>query len=230
MINNKSYRANTIVEEVYEHLKSDILNLIIKPGQMITEQEVCEKYNISRTPSRDVISKLRSDDLVFAIPYKANYVSLLNFSNISQLIYMRIAIETMVIRDAIKIMNKKTLEELKYNLRQQEILLEDDFTPEEFYKLDSKFHKIWFGATDKLIVWEQIQKSQVHYTRFRMLDIVVAKDFIAIYEEHKKLLDIIEHKKIDEIEYLVTMHLNGGIRRLGDKIHSEFANYFVDEF
>lgn len=66
----KSLKANTIGDDVYEMLKSDILNLTVKPGQVLTEQEICEKYNISRTPSRDVLQRLRNDGLVVAIPYK----------------------------------------------------------------------------------------------------------------------------------------------------------------
>lgn len=227
MSNYKSYEATTISEDVYKSLEKDILNLKIKPGQILTEQEICEKYNISRTPSRDVLQRLKNAGLVFTIPYKANYVSLLDMDSIRQFIYMRIAIETAVIKDVIKILDDKLIAELEEKLKQQETLLQTDFTAEEFYKIDGGFHKVWFNATDKLIVWDQIQKLQVHYTRFRMLDIVAVKNFQAIYEDHKKLVDIIKSKNNDEVEVFVREHLNSGIVRLGDKIYTEFADYFI---
>lgn len=224
----KSLKANTIGDDVYELLKNDILNLTVKPGQVLTEQEICEKYNISRTPSRDVLQRLRNDGLVVAIPYKANYVSLLSLDTINQMIYMRNAIETKVIKDAVEVLDESFIAALEYNLKRQERLLKGDFSPEEFYAIDSAFHKIWFEKTKKCAVWEQIQKSQVHYTRFRMLDIVVVKNFYAIYEEHKKLVELIKSKAIDEIETYMTRHLNGGAIRLGDKIFNEFADYFIE--
>lgn len=227
MSNYKSYDATTISEDVYKSLEKDILNLKIKPGQILTEQEICEKYNISRTPSRDVLQRLKNAGLVFTIPYKANYVSLLDMDSIRQFIYMRIAIETAVIKDVIKILDDKLIAELEENLRLQETLLNSDFTAEQFYKIDGSFHKVWFNATDKLIVWEQIQKLQVHYTRFRMLDIVAVKNFQAIYEDHKKLVTIIKSKNNDEVEVFVREHLNSGIVRLGDRIYTEFADYFI---
>ncbi|SNS47904.1 DNA-binding transcriptional regulator, GntR family [Anaerovirgula multivorans] len=227
MSNYKSYEATTISEDVYKSLEKDILNLKIKPGQILTEQEICEKYNISRTPSRDVLQRLKNAGLVFTIPYKANYVSLLDMDSIRQFIYMRIAIETAVVKDVIKILDDKLIAELEENLKLQETLLKSDFTAEQFYKIDGSFHKIWFNATDKLIVWEQIQKLQVHYTRFRMLDIVAVKNFQAIYEDHKKLVTIIKSKNNDEVEVFVRKHLNSGIVRLGDKIYTEFADYFI---
>ncbi|NDL68368.1 GntR family transcriptional regulator [Anaerotalea alkaliphila] len=229
MASYKSYGANTIGDDVYEKLKEEILNLTIKPGQVLTEQEICEKYGISRTPSRDVLQRLRNDDLVVAIPYKANYVALLNLDTIQQMIYMRMAIETKVIKDAIAIMDDRFVKALDENLARQEALLKTDFQPEEFFEIDSELHKTWFEATHKCAVWEQIQKAQVHYTRFRMLDIVVVKNFTAIYQEHVKLVDMIKEKRVEEIEGYMTRHLQGGAIRLGEKIYNEYADFFVKQ-
>lgn len=224
---NKTYGANTLGDDVYENIKNDILVLEIKPGATITEQFICEKYKISRTPSRDVISRLRSDGLIHTIPYKANYVSLLDMESIRQYIYMRIAIETKVIKDAIENKDDELIRSLEMGLKKQEDLLAGDFTAEEFYVMDSEFHRNWFVQTKKLIVWEEIQKLLVHYTRFRMLDIVIVKNFQAIYEEHKELVRIIKESNFDEVEPMITKHLYGGIERLGDKIYGEYADYFV---
>ena len=229
MVSIKPYKANTIAEDVYKSLEKDILNLTIKPGQILTEQDICQRYNISRTPSRDVLQRLNNSGLVVTIPYKANYVSLLDMDSIRQFIYMRIAIESMVIRDVIKIMDDSLVAGLEYNLKLQESLLKSDFTVEDFYKIDGELHKVWFRATNKLIIWDQIQKLQVHYTRFRMLDIVAVNNFQAIYLDHKELVDIIKNREFDRVEEFVTKHLNGGIERLGERIYTEFADYFIQD-
>ena len=140
---------------------------------------------------------------------------------------MRIAIETKVIKDAIIMKDDELIKALEEGLRKQEELLETDFTPEEFYKMDGEFHRNWFMHTEKLIVWEEIQKLLVHYTRFRMLDIVMVKNFRAIFEEHKELVRIIKEANFDEVEPMLTKHLYGGIERLGDKISGEYAEFFV---
>lgn len=222
------YESVTIVEEVYEKLKHDILNLSIKPGEPLTEQKISNKYGISRTPCRDVFQKLRSIGLIENIPFKGNYVSLLNLDNINQMIYMRIIIECKVISDVISIDDEKFIVELEYNLKLQEILLKSEFGIDEFSLLDENFHKLWFKATNKLFIWEQIQNSRTDYKRFRMLDIEVERNFQAIYENHKELVQIIKDKKIDQIEDSVIKHLHSGINRLGDKIYNEYAQYFVD--
>lgn len=227
MDKNTAYKMNTVGDDVYELMKREILNLSIKPGTMVTEQVICEKYNISRTPSRHVLQRLRDEGLIFSIPYKASYVSLLDLDSIRQLIYMRTAIESRVIKDAIKLNHDELITRLEKSLKKQEELLSKDFTPEEFYEMDSEFHENWFIETDKLIVWQEIQKLLVHYTRFRMLDIVVVKNFYAIFEEHKELVRIIRETRLDDVDDMITRHLNGGIERLSDKITGEYSDYFI---
>lgn len=227
MDKNAAYKMNTVGDDVYELMKKDILNLSIKPGTLVTEQVICEKYNISRTPSRHVLQRLRDEGLIFSIPYKASYVTLLDLDSIRQLIYMRTAIESRVIKDAILLNHDDLITRLERSLKKQEELLATDFSPDEFYEMDSEFHENWFIETDKLIVWQEIQKLLVHYTRFRMLDIVVVKSFYAIFEEHKELVRIIKETRTDDVDDMITKHLNGGIERLSDKISGEYRDYFI---
>ena len=141
---NSMFKLNTMGDDVYEEMKKDILNLRMKPGTPVTEQGICEKYGISRTPSRHVLQRLRDDGLIHSIPYKASFVSLLDFKKIEQIIFMRCAIEEKVMKEAMKKKNDKFLKELKRSLRNQEDLLSEEFTPEEFYAMDAEFHAIWF--------------------------------------------------------------------------------------
>jgi DNA-binding GntR family transcriptional regulator len=105
-------------------------------------------------------------------------------------------------------------------------MIESNFAPQDFYVEDSAFHRVWFDKMDMRFLWRKIQHAQVHYMRFRMLDIVEVHDFRGIIKEHERLFSIIENKKKDEVEQFFEYHLNGGLRRLGDKIYHEYAGYF----
>lgn len=229
MNKNSLYTASTMGDDVYEEMKREILNLSLKPGTPVTEQGICEKYGISRTPSRHVLQRLRDEGLIHSIPYKASYVALLDFKKIEQMIFMRCAIEEKVMKEAIRQKNEEFIAELRLSLMRQEKLLSGTFSPEEFYHLDASFHEIWFRFTAKEHVWEEIQKMLVHYTRFRMLDIVVVQDFRSIFNEHVEMMDILEKGNENEVEEKIKNHLYGGIRRLGRKIHEEYREYFTEE-
>jgi DNA-binding GntR family transcriptional regulator len=214
------------VKNIYSTLKREILNLLIPPGTVISESEICGRFSVSRTPVRSVFQRLSDMGLIEIVPYRETRVSLINLQQIKQMIYMRIAIESKVVRDFIGLNNSLLVEKLRYFLRKQKILLNTDFTPRDFYNEDSAFHRIWFSAMDMDFLWRKIQHAQVHYTRFRMLDIVEVRNFAAIVKEHEKILSIIEHKKKDEVEPFFTKHFNGGIRRLGKRIYTEYTGYF----
>lgn len=213
---------------VFHTLRHEIINLTIPPGTPISENEVCDRFAVSRTPVRTAFQRLKDAKLINIIPYKGTHVSRINLDHIKQTIYMRIAVESKVLRDFIDIYEPLTLEKIRYSIRKQIVLLDTEFVPEQFYREDSLFHRIWFKATGKELLWRKIQHSQVHYTRFRMLDIIKTQNFEAIEREHEKLFGIIEKNKKDEVEPFITKHLHGGIDRLGSRIFKEFSEYFED--
>ena len=187
-------------EMVYESLKQDILNLELKPGQLLKETELCERFGVSRTPVRDALRMLQEQGFVLTVPYKGIYVTLLSLSNIKQMIYMRVAVETMVLRDFMEqAATPLVLEDIRYVIRkQQAIILEADFKPEQFYRLDAQMHAIWFEVMKKQKLWEILQAQQLHYTRFRMLDFETETDFPRIIKEHKRIFDLIEADAVSD--------------------------------
>ncbi|MCI8950429.1 MAG: GntR family transcriptional regulator [Lachnospiraceae bacterium] len=218
-------------EMVYENLKQDILNLELKPGQLLKETELCERFGVSRTPVRDALRMLQEQGFVLTVPYKGIYVTLLSLNNIKQMIYMRVAVETMVLRDFIKEASTPlVMEDIRYMIRkQQAIIKEPDFKPEQFYHLDAQMHGIWFEATRKQKLWEILQAQQLHYTRFRMLDFVTETDFTRIIREHKKMFELIEKKDVVQVEETLKNHLYFSMKRMRHQIDVEYREYFEEE-
>ena len=139
----------------------------------------------------------------------------MNFNIINQIIYQRMAVETFILEDFIKISDPLELERIRHIHRSMRLLLQSDaFTPSQFYALDSQLHSIWFAVVRKDYLWECIQKANCHYTRFRMLDIVEIKNFRQIVDEHEAILTALENGDIDAIQPLVQKHLFGGVTRL----------------
>ena len=217
-------------EWVYESLKSDILDLHLKPGQLLKESEICEKFGVSRTPVRDAIRLLQEQGFVKNVPYQGVFVTLLSLDYIKQMIYMRVAVETSVIRDFSMTASELVLEDVRYLIRKQEaVLQEPGFVPEQFHRLDSQMHAIWFEATKRTVLWDVLQKQDLYYTRFRMLDITTETDFSRIIKEHKELLACIEKKDFKGIEEVLKEHLYYSMKRMRHQIDVEYREYFEEE-
>ena len=218
-------------EMVCKILKQEILDLVLKPGQLISENEICERFNVSRTPVRNALRLLEDQNFLIVVPYRGIYVTLLNLTEIKQMIYMRFSVEVMILDDFINLSsNSGLIEDIEYMIRKQEnIIKEPDFLPEQFYRLDAKMHEIWFEATKKKKLWEWIQAQKIHYTRFRMLDFVTETDFTRIVKEHKNILTLIKSKDSTGLKNTLKEHLYFSMKRMRYQIDVVYKDYFEEE-
>ena len=224
----KNYKSRG--EMVGETLKQEILDLRLKPGQMISENDVCERFGVSRTPVREALRLLQEQGFVETVPYRGTYVTLLSLDNIKQMIYMRVAVETMVLRDFIAVQSPMVMEDIRHQIaKQQALIQEKDFEPEQFYRMDAKMHSIWFTAVRRQKLWEMLQAQQLHYTRFRMLDFITETDFTRIIGEHKELFGLIEARDDRGVEASLKEHLYYSMKRMRKSIEVDYKDYFEEE-
>ena len=63
---------------VFERLRDEILSLELRPGQLIDESNLAERFKVSRSPVREALVRLAADGLVQTFPNKGTVVSPLN--------------------------------------------------------------------------------------------------------------------------------------------------------
>ena len=56
-----TYLKSMSSDDIYHALKDDILNLRLKPGQMISENEIANSYHVSRTPVKTAFLRLKGE-------------------------------------------------------------------------------------------------------------------------------------------------------------------------
>ena len=219
---------NYTSRDIYNQLYSEIMSLQRKPGAVLRENALCEEFGVSRTPIRSVLQELRIAGLIEVTPYKSTNVTRLDFNTISQQIYLRVAVETAVLLDFCEFCTPEQVEQLKgRNNALRRLIAQPNPAPDAFYHLDGCLHEYWFTATGKDQLWELIQTNQNSYSRFRMLDLVEARNFGQIVDEHEALLQAIADKDTDRVKALCSRHLYGGVTRLGHELPTKFADYFV---
>mgnify|MGYP001445065249 FL=1 len=212
---------------IYTTLKKEILNLSIKPGEEVSESSICSRFNASRTPVREAFMRLQNAGLLTTVSYKGSIASLLDYDAIQQVIYMRSIVESAVLSDFIKSITPYQIEELRYRINIQRILVSNDIDIQKFFEADYEFHSIWFSHEKKELLWKIIQRSQFHYSRFRMLDLKDTDHCKDIFDEHVVLFSHIEKKEIDKVSRFINEHLQGGMHRIAERITKDYASYFL---
>ncbi len=217
---------------IYQTLTNEILRFEHKPGDLLSEHYLCQRFSLSRTPVRSVLQRLQGAGLVQIVPRKGSIVTRLDYDIVNQFIYERVAVESMVLRDFILSCTPADAERVRFAFSQlQEIsrAFFDDpshFKADEFLKADLAMHEIWFRATKKRFLWERLSGPQSSYTRFCTLDIIQGSNVPDVMRDHEEMLRMIDTRSIEGIEQLMHRHLYGGIRRIGELVFTKYADYF----
>lgn len=213
-------------ENIYLTLKREILCLEQAPGLLLPEQTLCDRFGVSRAPVRTALRRLADDGLVDTESQRGASVTLLDMVQIKQLIYTRTAVENRVLGDFIDIATPEMLARVREMIVRQTRLMDREGTTDAFYVADAGLHKIWFECTGMPMIWDIIQQFYVHYTRFRILDLALGRNFLPIIQEHDALLACLRAGDKLGAQTVMSDHLMGGINRMADRIQEEFYSYF----
>ena len=219
-------------DEIYHILEDEICSLKILPGDALSENQLCKRFGISRTPIRSVLQRLEQNHFVQIIPCKGTIVTTIDPSVVDQIIYQRVAVESMVFRDFVQICSPMEIIEIEhlYDLLKQAAEGREhpeSFDFNHFLASDLEMHHYWFRKTGKEYLWHLLTQPHADYSRFIRLDVVGARNVPSVLSEHEEMLRILREKDLDAIEPLFKVHLYGGMTRMGGKIYAdEYRIYF----
>jgi DNA-binding GntR family transcriptional regulator len=100
-------------QSAYDRLFEEIRSGALKPGARLTETELAERLEVSRTPVREAIRRLESEGLVDHQPRTGAVVRTLDYPEIMELYEMRTVLEGTAARLAARAASAVELEELQ---------------------------------------------------------------------------------------------------------------------
>jgi len=210
-------------EEIVEVLKTEILNLTLKPGDLVSEAMLTERFGISRTPIRDILKQLEKEGYIDIFPQKGSKVSYIDLNSVEQIVYLRNSLEKEIFKDLRSRISLSQKHSLAGILAKQASCIQGDNGYNDFLKYDDAFHHNCFIFLGREFLWDIIQQFNVHYLRYRQLNMKSEAKLKALYEEHKVLFNYL---KGDDyvIEDLIHHHLRT------DEINSDLADQVESYF
>lgn len=217
---------------VYEKLKEEIMYMELLPGQVISEIDTSHRFSVSRTPVRDAFKRLEIDGLLEIKSHSGTIVTLIDLTQISDILYMREKLELGVIEINMKTLDNTAIIKIKMILERQRLLFEKGLgvkeLAKEFIKSDNEFHQMMFTCAGKIGVWKYLLAVEHHYERMRMfLNIEDEKYLYSLYEDHVAILQGMIQKDIEGVQKIFIRHLTMGMDRGVDKV-LEKEEYFKD--
>jgi DNA-binding GntR family transcriptional regulator len=217
-------KAGTTREQIYSLLMEEILKFRLVPGDKISEKEISEKFNVSRTPVRESFIQLSQDGLLDIYPQKGTCVSLIDLNLVEEARFMREHLEVAVIQLACQSFPEEKIFSLEMNLmRQEKAIKEKDY--EKLFELDEEFHRTIFEGCNKSNIWNSIQGMNTHFKRLRMLRLATNLDWDNIYQQHLLLVKFIKNNMEEAAVNMMKKHLTMIILDK-EKLRKEYPTYF----
>ena len=89
-----------IRDDVYEHIRADILTCVLLPGARVFENDLAKRYDVSKSPVRDALLRLQEQGLIEVLPRKGYLIRPISIGDAHDLYEMRLLLEKSSLRRA----------------------------------------------------------------------------------------------------------------------------------
>ena len=199
-------RRERLAERVYLTLRAEIVSGALPPDRQISEQEIAERLQVSRTPLREALVRLVEDGLAVVYPQFGTFVAPIRLEAVAEAQFIREHLECALIRDAALRIAPPELRRLRDNLDQQERAARDE-DHRHFYALDEELHAGFAEAAGRPGVWRLIQHGKLHLDRVRHLSLPISHQLPHLIEQHRAILGALADHAPDRAETELRRHL-----------------------
>ena len=218
---NKPVRSMTVSEQVYNKIKSAILNGELTPGERIVQEDLTEQLRVSRTPVREALQRLKSEGLVTIKPFYGAMVFQVSIKELSEIYDIRISIERYAIQKAFPLLTDTDIQELdKLNTMVREKTSDHlglmDYDREFHYLL---CHKGVCEYVNQLLngLWNQCDP-------YKSLYISNPDNAQTMISEHEAIVKCLKKHDMRGVDRAVTRHLDDVVDKISAEREKQLQN------
>ncbi len=102
LVNGSDTGGGTLASSVYDHLRNDILQGKLRPGEKLRAEFLRERYKVGNTPAREALNRLSAEGLVCREDQKGFHVATVSKSELLELNKTRCWLEEIALRESIR--------------------------------------------------------------------------------------------------------------------------------
>jgi DNA-binding GntR family transcriptional regulator len=213
-------------ETVYDDLRARILHLELAPDAVLSRAGLAEEYGVSLTPIREALQALEQDGLVRIRPQSGTVVTRIDLSELEQAHFLRVAVETEVVRRLAPLRDAALVQRLRGLLALQEALVGDTAQMDIFSELDRRFHRTLFEAAGVAGIHHMVARRMGHLTRCQRLELPRSGKMASVVADHRAVVAALAEGDAEAAVAAMRRHLAGTISRVGG-LQAAFPEYFT---
>lgn len=196
----------------YNIIKDKILKGELPPLSDISEESLQEELDISRTPVREAIQKLKKEGFVYIYSRKGTIVSDITVDLTKSIYEVRTLNEPYTARCACGKIPKDRL----LRMRDAWTAPPENLTAEEerdyFINLDRDLHNMILEYTDNVFLKDMLQIVNDHSHRIRIRTSKRNKEYDCSIKEHIEIIEAFLEEDADKVEERVRYHIENAIQ------------------
>lgn len=128
-------KSERLSDTAFKLIKGAIINGELKPGDILMEQDMIERFNLGRTPIREALQKLSVVGLVKSLPHKGSIVAVMSKSDVKDVYELRCNLDSLAAKLASLRATDDEINEL------EALLYSSDFNESNRVYYDELMHK-----------------------------------------------------------------------------------------
>ena len=198
-------KSISMADIVFEKIEDAILSGEFPAGDVISELRLCKLLDLSRTPVREALTRLRQEGLVKESGKGAIVVGV-NEADLFDIYDVRMRIEGMAAAKCAEVITNDQLKELGDTLELQEFYTAKN-QPDSIKKLDSQFHDQIYSYCQSRTLETLLSELHRKVKRYRKTSVSNPERAIMAVKEHREIFEAIASHNKDLAEELTAKHI-----------------------
>ena len=224
MKNIEKLEKETNREFALRVIRENIVNLELAPGSMISEQDIANELNLSRTPVHEAMQELSSTKIIEILPQRGSHVSLIDMALVDEAVFARATIESAITEMACRQASEQDIQALEENVTLQ-LFYNEKKNLDKIMELDNAFHEMMYRITNKMQCHYMVKLMSIHNDRLRELHLH-SSDPEKIVREHQEILEAFKKKDCKAAKAAIDKHLTRHYTQ-EDEIKKKYPQYFA---
>jgi DNA-binding GntR family transcriptional regulator len=203
-------------EEIYGRLREDILSCALPPGAPLYEGVLAERFDVSKSPIRDALSRLHAEKLVIVEPRKGYRVAPISLADAAELFEFRALLEqTCALMAA-----ERTTDEQLSGLDRFRTL--DEWGTGAFVQYNRAFHLALVGLCPNRRMADIARDLIEQFDRLVLMSVTAidARNYDALIAEHNAIIAALQERDGRRAGKLLTHHVSRAEKRVMSSLAS----------
>lgn len=197
---------------VFDTLENEILSGVYHSGDILTELRLCERLNVSRTPVREALNRLKQENLLEETVHGMSVIGVTE-QDLLDIYEIRKRIEGYATGLCAKIITPAQLSELQEIVDLQEFYT-DRGVAANIRDTDTRFHEMIYSFCGSRMFQATLSDLHRKVQKYRKISVENPTRAHTAMQEHRNILNALLRHDSADAEYLAVLHIENAKKNI----------------